>query len=250
MGTLWFALNIWNEEALLPGCLQSIRKYAPDAKIVAVEGAYKSFNNEVMKQIAFELSLGHRQLANGLMYFTKPESTDKTMEILKDYAVDTIIDCETDHEGKKLAWSSEFAKRSQYFVGKPGDAYFVLDADERIVGNVQIADVKEEAYNVMLRRDDGVMAYPVLRVFKHMDGMKYEGAHHALWVGDRLFTKTGIRDRLNTKIGDVNVLPNVIVEHLHTERGKKDPLRHVAKGAYYRNLTTCEEAGFRNQYGL
>lgn len=250
MKQLWFCLNIWNEEDMLSECLQSIRKFYPDAKIVAVDGAYKSFIQETRGEIAFKLSLGHGQVARSLERFTIPESTDRTMEILKDFHVEKIIDCPHDAEGKPIPWESEIVKRSTYFVGETGDLYFILDGDERVVGEFNRESVNEDANTIMLRPDDCTVAYKVLRIFKHHDGMHYEGAHHALWIGDRLHTRKGIFTRLNDNVGNVGHVNGVMVEHAQTLRSKRDPVRNMAKGAYYRHLTGVEEGAFRNQYSL
>lgn len=244
MKNLVFALNLYNEEDMLEGCLQSIRKYYPDAKIVAVDGAYESFVRQVMKEINAKLTMGQTQVAKSLERFTVPQSTDRTLEILKDYGVETIIECGA------APWPSEAAKRSQYFKGSPGDYYFVLDGDERVIGSFDRSKLTEDAYTIMLKRDDNAAPYKVLRIFKHQDGMRYEGAHHAMWVGDRLHTKKGIFNRMNDRIGEVGNADGVLVEHLQNLRVKRDPVRNMAKGAYYQHLTSVEEAPFRAQYGL
>ena len=250
MKNLIFCLNLYDEEDMLPACLQSIRKYYPDAKIVAVDGAYESFVKQTIAEINFKLTMGQNSVAKCLERFTVPVSTDRTLEILKDFGVETIIECKKSSEGNPLPWPSEVAKRSQYFVGKDGDYYFILDGDERVVGSIAQEKLTEDAYTIMLKRDDDTVPYKVLRIFKHQDGIHYEGAHHALWVGDRLHTKNGIFNRMSDRIGDIHNADGVLVEHCQTQRTKLDPIRNMAKGAYYRHLTSCEEAAFRAQYRL
>lgn len=238
--TLHVCLNIWNEELMLPECIDSVRKFLPEAKIVAVDGAYKSFVNEVKKRQAHYIEYRSPHLAEALDPFTIPQSTDKTLEILKEKEVDVIIECQKNDDGNSIPWEHEYVKRSKYFVGKQGDFYLVLDADERIEGTIDLESLKDDAYNILLERwEEYCKPYPILRFFRHRDGIHYYGAHHALFMNGKLYKKE-----------ECKALDAMKIVHKQVYRSKKDPLRRVAKGLYYRYLTSCEEAGFRAQNGI
>lgn len=240
MENLWICLNVYAEEQLLPECLDSIKKAHPEAKIVAVDGAYDSWIREVKKLIAHQIEYNHDQVAEQLERFIVPISTDRTLEILKDYKVDVVIGPEINPvTGEPTPWAHEYIKRSKYFVGTNGDWYFVIDADERLVGKLDVGALSDDAYNIDLLRDDQMTPYPILRIFKHQDGMEYRGAHHALWVGDKLYRK-----EYCVKVTGCSLY------HRAVHRNEVDPIRHLAKGAYYRILTSNEEGAFRHQYGL
>jgi len=239
MPDLWACLNIYQEEQLLPECIESIRKYNPEAKIVAVDGAYQSWVDENKKLCGLEQSFGHYQVTDAMVRFTSPQSTDKTLEILRDFKVDVIIECEKDEHGNYKPWEHEYTKRSRYFVGKPGDYYLVIDGDERPEKRLDWEKLTAPCYNVILKRDEEhYRPYPIMRVHKHVDGMKYFGAHHVLWYGDVMWRKEMCEDL------------DYALFHRFTYRAVRDPLRHLAKTAYYRNLTSSEEGPFRRQHGF
>jgi hypothetical protein len=238
--TLWFALNVWREELMLPGALDSIRRFFPDAKIVAVDGVYKSVVEEVRKLQAAHIIKNEHVLVEQLEPFTEADSKDRTYEILDQYKVDVIIKPETDSGGGQKPWENECIKRSKYFVGTDGDYYFVLDADERVVGSFDYKILTHNAYNIMLKRtEDTTVPYRVMRIHKHVDGMRYYGAHHALWIGETLYTKKMCE-----------TVQGVLIEHHQDYRVKKEPIRNMVKGAYYRVLTSEVEGAFRSQHSL
>jgi hypothetical protein len=238
MKDLWFAINCYRESLMLPGCIESIRRYAPGAKIIAVDGAYQSLISEVEKEVAVCITQRHFEVAENLKPFLNPESDDGTLEILNDFKVDKVIRCDQGSGGKPLPWINEYTKRSKYFVGSKGDYYFVIDADERLVGSIEM-ELVSDAYNVVLKRDDNTPGYKILRIFKHQDGMQYRGAHHALWVGEMLYRKEMCK-----------TIQGCILEHHQTYRVRREPLRNVVKGLYYRALVAREEGAFRAQHGL
>jgi hypothetical protein len=239
MTNLWVALNLYQEEQLLPECLDSIRKYNPEAKIVAVDGAYQTWIDENKKLCGLESYLGHHEVSDSMTRFTYPESRDKTLEILRDYKVDKIIECEKDEAGNYKPWEHEYTKRSRYFVGQPGDYYVVLDGDERFQSRFKWEGLTNPCYNIMISREaDTTIPYPIMRVMRHHDGMRYYGAHHVVWIGDVMWRK------------EMCVDLDFTIQHRYIYRAVKDPLRHLAKGAYYRNLTGVEEGAFRRQNGL
>lgn len=242
MGKLVFCLNVWNESVLLPECLDSIRRYAPDAEIVAVDGAYQSFIEEAKVLAAENFNAGHYSLADELLNrFTTPASTDGTLEILQRYGVNAIVAAP---EGR--AWANEWEKRSQYLpYGKDGDWQFVIDADERLTGNAPTVQVLEAGgspyYHVTLQRDDGIGAYPVFRIHRWKAGMKYDKAHYALWVDGQYVKRS---DYI------AHVVQGCQLWHRWSYRGQMDPVRHQVKGAFYRRIQDFDEKSFRDSYEM
>lgn len=147
----------YNEEAMLPGCLESLQGQV--SHIVVVDGAYENFPHDV------------------------PYSTDATCEIARAYGA-TVIPC----PGR--AWHTQVEKRTAYLVGAEGQWYFWIDADERIVGLLPVPeDGKHYAFRIRYR--GGQYGY-VPRLFQHQGHMRYEGSHNALWSDDRLIHMDGV----------------------------------------------------------
>ncbi len=267
--TLYACLNVYQEEALLPDCLRSIRTVLPQAKIVLIDGAYASWVRHVRIEAAVELSLGNTGIGNDMLArFVSAESTDRTIEIAKSFDVEHIVMPKTQcmcggkkfdygyyEKGAYLPWPTEWEKRNRFFeFGKNGDYYFIVDGDERLRGT--LPELKEDHYNVMLQRDDEMGAYPVQRVFKHQPGIKMEGAHMAVWVdspeGPRLLRRLDRKDKQGNVIekSGAHLLQGITIDHLFNERGSTDQVRHMAKGAYYRHGLSKEEEGFRQKFDV
>lgn len=230
MVDLWFALNVFQEELLLEECLQNIRSNAPWAKIVAVDGSYLTFYQEARVLAAQAFRRRYDALGEEYMRLATGPSTDRTLQILKDFKVEQIIETP-----RGLPWPREHTKRSQYLqVAKPGDWLFILDADERLSGKVPTVQELEDGgsldYCVMLRRDDDPPSapYPVLRVHKHTgEYLRYRKAHHHLWRGDKIVYKPDLEDK---------IIHDLIVEHRWRYRAEITPHRHRTKGSYYVRL--------------
>lgn len=153
----------FNEERMLPGCLESIQGQVD--RVVVVDGAYALFPH------------------------VEPCSTDATREIAWCYGAEWI-DCPDDDEGYPRAWHTQMEKRSAYFVGQEGDWYFYIDADERLVGTLpEPKDGQHYAFRVHTR--DGRLTWTP-RMYQHCGWMRYEGAHNAMWSGDRLINMPGV----------------------------------------------------------
>lgn len=235
-----FCINAYQEEEMLPGCLESIRLYCPDAHIVVVDGAYKPFIDNAKIAAAECYNQGNDADAEKLLTFIKPHSTDKTLEIAKKYDCQ-IIECLTDNRGLSIPWPTEHEKRSSYFVGYPGAWYFIIDADERLEGTPPNPSElsKSDHWCVMLKRDDKIPPYSVMRVHKHYGHMEYVGAHHALHVDGRIIRKDDIENF---------ILMTCYLDHRWQERARKNEARHLAKGSYYRWLQVYEN-NFRKLNG-
>lgn len=251
MGSLYVCLNVYREARLLPGCLESIRTAAPHAKIVAVDGAYENFVRAAKRCSAMEIENGHHAMAELFLKYTAPKSDDGTLEILRAAGAHVI---ETE-----MPWEHEYLKRSQYFVGKTGDWYLVMDADERLMGKVpeDLSHLQDEVYNLMLSGDDADVPYHVLRFQKHIDGMCYQGAHHALHTNGKLWKKDSLKTVGGLTANDIARLVYMEklshepfwLHHLRIGRGK-DLIRAHIRASYYRHLTGVEEGEFRALHSL
>jgi hypothetical protein len=208
MARLIAAVIYYEEAWTLERCLTSIRRAAPAAHIVAIDGAYEQFPHP-----------------------KGPESSDDSNAIA-DRLANEVIRCP---DGK--AWPSEIAKRCAYLrLGQEGDTFLVVDADEEVFGLVP--EIADDEMNVRFERDDGTPPGINLRFFKYRSGMRYEGTHHALWVGDRL---------LNSKQRATS--PGFWILHHYVDRGLRNARRMKPKAIYYRWLEK-EEQQFRSGHVL
>jgi len=152
----------FNEERMLPGCLESLQGQVE--RVVVVDGAYALFPH------------------------VEPYSTDGTREIARCYGAEWI-GCPVTEEGELRAWHTQMEKRSAYFVGEEGDWYFYIDADERLVGRLpEPEDGQHYAFRVRTR--DGRLTWTP-RLYQHVGWMRYEGAHNAMWSDERLVNIAG-----------------------------------------------------------
>lgn len=153
---------VYQEEKMLPGCLQSITGRV--GRIVIVDGAYAKFPH------------------------VEPWSTDRTLAIARAYGAE-IIECPEDENGYPCAWENQRIKRSAYFVGSEGDWYFHIDADERLLGRLpEPEEGKHYAFQIVARAGNSGW---VPRLFQHRGHMRYEGSHNAVWSDDRLVHMKG-----------------------------------------------------------
>jgi len=156
-------------------------------------------------------------------------SSDNTAQIVRDikadgHPVQVVTEADVD----------ECTKRSAYLVGNPGDWYFVLDGDERVVdaGKLKLflQETDADIVRVKLNRWDG-LEYMVPRVFRHYNGIHY-GKHHS-----RIDDKDGncylSHNDTDQPWGKVVDYPACRIEHRHHLR---DEARKLAKGEYHRKL--------------
>lgn len=147
----------FNEEQMLPGCLDSLQGQVD--QVVVVDGAYARFPHEV------------------------PWSTDATREIAWCYGAEWIP-CP---DGQP--WPTQVEKRTAYLVGQEGDWYLYLDADERLQGVLPWPeDGQHYAFRINNRTGSEVWSP---RLFQHRGHMRYHGSHNALWSDDRLINLPG-----------------------------------------------------------
>jgi glycosyltransferase involved in cell wall biosynthesis len=141
----------YNEELMLPGCLESVRGLVD--RMLVVDGAYALFPHE------------------------DPESTDATREIAAAYGAE-VIRC-PQAGGKPRAWRTQMEKRNAYLQGRDGDWYLMIDADERYRGQLPaMVDGVDYAFRVQTRELRWAW---VVRLWQHRGWTRYEGAHNALW---------------------------------------------------------------------
>jgi len=265
MGKLYACLNVYQEEHLLPDCLRSVRENLPEAEIILIDGAYESWILQVKVQAAMEYAEGHVELAESMLRFVSPISTDATIQIAKDFKVEHIVMPQTQcmcggkktptgyyEKGAYLPWPSEWQKRARFFdFGRNGDYYFIVDADERLRGKP--APLVADHYAVVLKRDDDISPYPVHRVFKHRPGIKMEGAHMAVWANELVqdpATKADVIKPVLMRKDEAPILQGCHFDHLFVGRYKADQVRTQAKGAYYRRGLSKEEEKFRAEHDI
>lgn len=147
----------FNEEQMLPGCLDSLQGQVDH--VVVVDGAYARFPHEM------------------------PHSTDATREIAWCYGAEWIP-CPNGQ-----AWPTQVEKRSSYLVGEEGDWYLWIDADERVQGVLPWPETgRHYAFRIANRTGNEGWAP---RLFQHRGQMRYEGSHNGLWSDDRLINLPG-----------------------------------------------------------
>lgn len=105
-------------------------------------------------------------------------SEDGTLRIARSYGA-TII------ENGGAPWPHEIAQRSEYFIGSEGDWYLVLDADERIAGELPDLHSATDAYLVRITDDAGKSIWRG-RLFKHLGWMTYANTHYAIYRDGQL----------------------------------------------------------------
>lgn len=142
---LRLVVNCYNDYPLITRCIESVPWVD---EIVAVDGRY------------IDYPLGPMQ------------SNDGTVEYLESVGAKVI----------KAPGLQEIEKRNLYLVGEPGDWYLHLDADEEWVGHKPAIDPEIDAYVIDFHRPYPVKKMDRVRVFKHVEGLHYEGKHY--WLHD------------------------------------------------------------------
>jgi hypothetical protein len=153
MAKLIAVLITYNEEALLPDCLESI--YGKADEIVMVEGRIADFPGDNI------------------------HSADNTIAIAESYGA-TVIQ-------NNRAWHNECEMRSAYLVGNAGDVYFHIDADERLMTPLPCPEqLPGDAYKVSVNMIGVSTKQLRPRFFRHKGMMEYRGVHDALFSDDTL----------------------------------------------------------------
>lgn len=147
----------YNEEDLLPGCLDSLQGKV--SRIVVVDGRYKDFPGE------------------------GGPSTDGTRDIALSYDNVSFI------PSPDGAWVNEITKRNAYLVGNEGDWYFVIDADEVLLTPLPRPDQLPPgalSYQVKLTMRDTKTW--MARLFRHRGRMEHRGCLDCLFSDDELIS--------------------------------------------------------------
>lgn len=224
------AVNAYQDAALLARCLPALRRVVD--LLIVVDGVYAGFP----------------------AYDARPYSTDGTLDVAADLA-DVVVLPPFGASGLRAPWPTEIAKRCAYLMGQRDDYYLVVDADEVVEvldadgrvnpsGRVDVAElVERDDWLVMLARDaDATDPYPIHRLFRHRDGIRYHGAHHAVHLGEHIVHPRGLE-----REAPDSVFPRLRLRHLWNQR---DADRVERKGVYYREILTPSEREFRAANGL
>ena len=172
-------------------------------RIVYVDGAYQAFGVENDSY----------------------SSTDASMSIARRMGV-KVVDC----FGKP--WKNQVEKRNQYLLGKNGDYYLMLDADEEFRGEIYIDG--EDVYRIYVYDCIKKSYFPWIRLFKHRQDLCYKGGHNILWYGNKM-----IRENMSS------IMLSATINHYYFERSND---RKKRKQKYYEKQLK-EERAFRLKHG-
>lgn len=153
-------------------------------------------------------------------------STDGTLEYISSLDKEVVLIV--------APGETETEKRSRYLIGDEGDVYIHLDTDEWVENPEILNDLPDVdvMYCPMKRSDGNVSFYP--RVFRHQDGMKYQGLHHRLVDKDeQLICKI---DKTGKKYTDARI--PLVIQH---DRELRAEDRRAQKEVYYRRLNAREK---------
>lgn len=217
-------VNAYHDAALLARSLPALRRIV-DLLVVA-DGVYAGFP----------------------VYDPRPYSTDGSLDVAGEYA-DVVVLPPFGDAGLRRPWATEVEKRNAYLVGRPGDYYLVVDADEVVEvidGVIARAKISErDDWLVMLKRiGESMVEYPIHRLFRHRDGIRYHGTHHAVHVGEppALIHPSGLEAD-----APASVFPGLRLAHLWNQR---DQDRAERKARYYQDVLVPSETEFRARHGL
>lgn len=205
MGELIAGIIAYNEEQLLPQCLESIKGKVD--RIILVEGRIAAFPGDSI------------------------HSSDRTLEIACDYGCEIIT--------QETPWADEATIRNQYLVGKPGDWYVIIDADEKcMTGLPSVADfpIGIDAYAVNVIMIGAPVQIWRPRLFRHKGAMEYRAIHDALFSDGILISRPE----------DTPQLPSVWFAHYQMIRSA---LRRKQKRHYYTN-GYAHESDYRKEWRM
>lgn len=168
-------------------------------KIICVDGRYVDFPGEI------------------------DFSTDGTLEYLKSIDKVEIINA---------YGLQEVEKRNKYLVGEMGDFYLHLDADEVWEGPLEIPDA-DMGISQLIQLKSGHTNGKRIRLFRHVEGLHYEGKHY--WLKD----KDGKTFALLEKPGAAYVGVPIEGKVVHHDRDRTQD-RTWQKRNYYKILTKRE----------
>jgi hypothetical protein len=189
---------------LLERTLRSIRPFVD--RLIAIDGPFAKFPHDTV------------------------QSDNDHLEMLKRFADHVIV--------TQVPWKTEVCKRNQYLRGKDGDWYLVVDADEELVGNLDLTEyaATDQMGWKMWILQEGVQPRLVLRLFRHFEGIHYEGAHNAICGKDRRPINHSVTQTLSGA-------------HLLHHTWKRPEVRMQAKHVYAAALAD-DERDFRRRHEL
>lgn len=156
---------VYQEAECIGEALASLRA-AGCERLVVVDGAWRWFER----------------------YGDGPQSTDGTVEIARAAGAEMI-------EAPATGWDSEVAARDSYLVGKPGDWYLFLDADERVTGMLPpVLDAPEGAYQLAVMRTPGEAPVRRIRLVRESGSLRYQYTHWSLYRDSRLIDQAALLD--------------------------------------------------------
>lgn len=193
-------VNVYEDGGpLLERSLASVRERVD--RLVVVDGRYRAFAGAA------------------------PWSLDSTLEQACLVADEVVVPSEP--------WPDEQTKRNRYLTGSDGDWYLVIDADEEVEGSVPSLGNAPHGYTVRIEMAcNRTLSHPIYRLFPHLEGLRYEGTHHCVMVGDEI--ENGLAEPQDSLR---------IVHH----RSARDPERELRKRAYCR-WHSWREAPFRREH--
>jgi len=192
-------INAYQDERFIKNAIISVLDKVD--RIIVVDGVYEGFE----------------------LYNFKPYSTDRTVIIAENLGCEII---ET-----RWGWKDQVEKRNAYLVGGDGDWYFMIDADERLHGELKPGE--EDSYRIQCQFRKSLI--PLLRLFKHQEGIKYIGGHNIISVNDKIILEN-----------ESPVLKDCWIEHFTDLRGED---RQRRKNQYYGYQYQIERE-FREENGL
>lgn len=153
----------YQEAAYIGEALQSLLTIGCE-RLVVVDGAWNCFPR----------------------YDEGPHSTDGTQEIARSLGAEVI-------PAPEKGWKTQVRARNAYFVGQPGDWYFILDADERVIGRLP-ARLEGDALE-MWRITPGIVTPDrIMRLVKEDGTLKYCYTHYALFRQGRIIDRATTLD--------------------------------------------------------
>lgn len=193
---------VFNDMPHLPDTVNSIINKVD--RIVAVDGRFRDFPAD------------------------NPLSDDGTREYLFGLPKVELIDAPDLYEHEK---------RNKYLIGKEGDWYLHLDADEEWIGDINIPEADMVLCN-MRSNAPPASRFPEIikriRLFRHIDGLHYANKHY--WLKDKdektfaLLSRPGRAYSMHVD-SDTNIVHNCY---------KRSPERIMQKRKYYRKLIRRE----------
>lgn len=189
--TVIAAINAYNEQQLLPSCLASLEGKVN--RIVVVDGRYENFPG------------------------SEAASTDKTVVIARAFGAEVIL------PPNNQPWPDQPTKRTAYLVGKEGDWYLRIDADERLIGQLPSVATLDfnKVYALRIMWPNTLLNSWVPCIFAHRGIMLYDKVHCALFSDSELVTTAT----------NVIRLEQPFLIHLKDYRSME---RRQAKQEYYR----------------